>query len=86
MSWNHRVIRHVDDKDEGEEWFSIHEVYYNDDLEPTSCTKDAIAPLQEEMKDLKWELEKMLECLEKPIIDYQYFLDIEKANEKEEDK
>jgi len=83
MSWNHRVIRHV--TDEGDEWFGIHEVYY-DDGEPHSCTKEHISPCQEDIPALKWELEKMLQAIDKPVIDYQHFLDIEVANEADEER
>jgi len=77
MHWNHRVIRHKNDKklsDISEEyWYAIHEVHYDDQEEPVSCTSDPIQIIQEDLAAIKWEVDKIKEALEKPILDYEYF-------------
>jgi hypothetical protein len=62
--WNHRV---VESHYNGEPWFTIHEVHY-DNGKPIARTENAIAPAGETIEDLKWELEQMLACLDKPIL------------------
>jgi hypothetical protein len=37
MHWNHRVIR---SRRNGEEWYAIHEVYYDDDGKPETYTAE----------------------------------------------
>ena len=43
MSWNYRVIRHVDKKTK-EVWHAIHEVYYDESGRADSYTADAVYP------------------------------------------
>lgn len=65
MSWNHRVLAH---DYAGEIYFKIHEVYYDEKLHPHSYTKEAITVGGEDIKGMKWKLNKMYECLKKPIL------------------
>jgi hypothetical protein len=70
MSWNHRVVRkkygsQLPDK----EWLEIHEVYYDKDGNVEGMTVDAVAPGGNNLNELRSELQMMLECLEKPILD-----------------
>ena len=60
MHFNHRVLRHVRKADE---WFSVHEVYYDDDGTPTSCTSEPIQLIQEEFKDIEWEIDKIKDSM-----------------------
>jgi len=83
MSWNFRIIRHVTND---EPWLAIHEVFYDDDMNPHSCTQDPVTVVGADEAEVKWYLEKMAEALEKPIIDYQYFLDNEKTGKDKDDK
>lgn len=68
MTWNHRVMkRKTDDGD----WFTIHEVYYDmDRSDKLSWTESEIAPAGHSIDDLRIELELMLACLEKPVLDW----------------
>ena len=70
MSWNHRVLAseefHLNG--EAEIIFSIHEVYYDDKGVPNGYTANPIRISGESMEGLKWTLEKMQECLEKPVL------------------
>ena len=80
--WNYRIIRH---KEEGqEEWLAIHEVFYDEDNDnrPNSCTKNPITIVEEDLESIKTSIDYISRASDKPILEYQYFLDIEKANEK----
>ena len=70
MTWNHRVIKRVNEN--GDVFYSIHEVYYTDDI-PTSCTEESIAAYGETPETLILELERMLGACSKPILDYTIF-------------
>lgn len=69
MSWNHRVMRMTSEGD-GDS-FGIHEVYYNADGTVENWTERAIAVYGEDVEDLRWALDRMIACLEKPILDYE---------------
>ena len=67
MSWNHRVLAHKQGEDV---WFEIHEVYYNEKGTPNGYTSET-TPLSvgcDTLEGLKWVLEKMTECLQKPVL------------------
>lgn len=83
--WNYRVIskkidipnftpfsEHEETPEEVEESFEIHEVYYSNG-EPTSCSENPIKPYGSTKKDLKKELRRMLDALDKPVIPYSHF-------------
>jgi len=65
MSWNHRLLAHKD----GEDWyFQIHEVYYDKEGNPKSYTENGVSVGAETIKGVKWTLNKMKQCLKKPIL------------------
>jgi len=71
MPWNHRVIRHqtrnlFGDPDVG---FAIHEVYYDNDGNIKSMTSDSVKPWGDTKDELRLELLRMLDALNKPDID-----------------
>ena len=70
MSWNHRVMKH-EKADGGDDWYQIHEVYYNSKREPDGWTKNGIAPGGSTLEELRDELIRMLEATEKEILDYE---------------
>ena len=63
-SWNHRILA---TEHNGELYLQIHEVYYEGD-KPISHTKDPKSVTGESVYEVKWTLDKMEECLEKPIL------------------
>ena len=65
MSWNHRILA---TEHKGEIFLNIHEVYYNDKGVPDSYTANPVSVSGETLEDLKWVLEKMKDCLSKPIL------------------
>ena len=73
MTWNHRVMRSVKD---GETNFTIREVFYDrpfDDEDPGiwGWTQDPIEPFGETLDELRTCLERMLACLDQPVLDEQ---------------
>ena len=67
--WNHRVIRTPYNIGEKDPYYTygIHEVYYDEDG-PFSWTVEPIKFTGDSVEDIKWSLEKMLECLSKPVL------------------
>jgi hypothetical protein len=65
MSWNHRILAH---KDGDEMYFEIHEVYYDEDGKPISYTTDGANVGSESLDGIKWVLDKMKKCVNKPIL------------------
>lgn len=76
MKWNHRVMRHSP-SDTGEPYYQIHEVFYYDEDDGrkvgrvSGWTENGIAPLGLTRKELKKELKRMLDSLDKPVLDYE---------------
>lgn len=67
MGWNHRVIKKVE-KDDTQVWYGIHEVYYDKDGNVDGYTMEPRRLLGENIDELRWTLEKMIEALEKPVL------------------
>ena len=72
MSWNYRLTKEIIHNKylvEPETLFGIREVYYdeNGDISGMSEMPDIIAESVDELKNI---LEKMTECCDKPVIDY----------------
>ncbi|HEY6554046.1 MAG TPA: hypothetical protein VI669_11880 [Vicinamibacteria bacterium] len=71
-------MRHAPKDGKEEEWNAIHEVYYRsndvDDLtvpvHETSYTIDPVGVISDDVEGLRWNLQKMLEALDKPVLDY----------------
>ena len=60
------------EKADGEDdWYQIHEVYYDSKREPDSWTADGISPGGNTLEDLRDELIRMLEATEKEILIYE---------------
>jgi hypothetical protein len=68
MSWNHRVVRR--EYPSGEVMYQIHEVYYNQARKADSCTQEPVSLMAEDLEDLRWTLQKMLACIDRPTLDY----------------
>lgn len=63
--WNHRVLVHFHNN---EPYFKIHDVYYGVDGVPNSYGAEAETISCETIKGMRWTLNKMKECLKKPIL------------------
>lgn len=66
MTWNHRVVRKVD---AGEEYFGIHEVYYENG-DPVSVTVDSVSPFGETLEELTGEIDMFKAALSLPVLDF----------------
>jgi len=75
-TWNYRVLRHeyVSGDGDTEEYLAVHEVHYEND-NPIGCTKEPIDLGSENLEGLRWQLEKIKEGLDKPVLDYEKFED-----------
>jgi len=64
-TWNHRVVKSQDE--DGTEYLTIQEVYYDDD-KPQMHTLE-LGVEGETIDDLKDTLQRMLKCVDQPIMD-----------------
>lgn len=71
-TWNHRVVRRVYEYagNQTEELFQIHEVYYNSAGEITGMTENPVAPIGNDLEELKRNTEDFLKALSKPVLEY----------------
>ena len=73
MSWNYRVVQHKDEPFKGipqDDWYGIHEVYYDGDDKPKSVT---VHPFGLNVEELRSCIDMMLSAFEKPVLDYDSF-------------
>jgi hypothetical protein len=63
--WNHRVIEFVDF--DGTPYRQIHEVHYEDGI-PYGYTENPAVVMGETNEVLRLTLERMLKCLDKPVL------------------
>ena len=77
MTWNYRVLRQVYD---GEDFYAIHEVYYDDDGNPQYCTLNSVGAAGDTMDELKQDLLHYVEAVYKPVLDYNDFLEREQID------
>ena len=71
MSWNYRILAHK--YRENEVYFQIHEVYYDKSGIPNGYAKDAEYVGADDVEGLQWTLDRMQECLSKPILSVENF-------------
>ena len=75
-NWEYRIIR-KESENGSDEWYSVQEVYYDDDGVPMAQTTD----LQVEgdtITEIRKRLEGMIKCLEEPVLDEQDIIDTNK--------
>ena len=71
--WDYRVVR-KESENGSDEWYSIQEVYFNENGTPMAQTID----LQVEgdtITEMRKRLEGMIKCLEEPVLDEQDIVD-----------
>lgn len=66
MHWNYRILAHP--LSNGNIYFQIHEVHYNDKDEPNGYSNGVLGLDGENINDINWTLEKMKESLNKPVL------------------
>jgi hypothetical protein len=76
MTWNYRVLSRTKynglRKEEYQE-LGVHEVYYDDEGNPTSCSVDPITPWGFSFVELRKDFELMRRAFEKPVLRYEDF-------------
>jgi hypothetical protein len=63
--WDYRVIEHLTYIDN---FFEIHEVYYDEKDNPHSWTERSPSISGDDLEEIAWQLGEMKKCLDKPII------------------
>lgn len=66
MSWNYRILA---SEQKGEMYFNVHSVYYENGL-PISYSDKASIIGGEDILEIVFTLNKMQECMKKPILWY----------------
>lgn len=72
-TWNHRVIAHDDYITTENVYYMIHEVFYDKEGKPDGCTANPITINGEDLESLHWVVDKIKECLDKPILSKKNF-------------
>jgi len=76
--WNFRILKRGKGK---ETYYAIYEVFYTEGGKPEGCTKDPIDVGSEDLKGIKWTLNKMRLALKKPVLSYEMFEKMEKKHD-----
>lgn len=63
--WNHRVLKETIN---GEDWYSVREVFYNDDDSIYAYTEEPVDIAGESILALKEYVQWILDCLDKDIL------------------
>ena len=64
--WNHRVVKEIFD---GEDWFSVREVFYNDDGSIYAYTEKPVDISGESIDSLREYCKWILDCLDNPVLE-----------------
>ena len=83
MFWNHRVVDMKKDN-EGEPWFCIQEVYYNEKNEPCGYCDPCFGG--DDLGELMQQVKRWSECLKFPILNAETDFNNKYLEEDEEDK
>ncbi len=57
MTWNNRIVRH---RDKAEDYYEIHEVYYDENGKIDGVTEESIKPYGDTVEELIEHLEQLL--------------------------
>ena len=68
MGWNHRVMK---SKDGDDDYYQIHEVYYDKEGKVDGYTARGTSPCGNSLQELKEDLERMLKSLDKEVLIYE---------------
>ena len=63
MSWNHRILKRH------KEWLSVHEVHYDRNGEIDGYSSNPTTIESEDIDGIKWQLDRIREACDKPIIE-----------------
>lgn len=65
MSWNYRIVKTTFEQGDR---YAIHEVYYDESGNPTSRTVEPCCPIGDTLEELRAEMERYLQAMNKPIL------------------
>ena len=71
--WDYRVVRKEYDCESGD-WYSVQEVYYDEDGTPMAQTLDLMVE-QDTITGMRTQLESMLRALDEPVLDESDIVD-----------
>ena len=71
--WDYRVVRRESEGDT-EEWYSVQEIYYDEDGTPMAQTMDLMVE-QDTITGMRTQLENMLKALDEPVLDESDIVD-----------
>ena len=66
MSWNYRVLQHLDH--DGDPYYEIHEVYYSKDGAIEGWTANSVGPAGSAPQELEKDIELLKVALTRPIL------------------
>lgn len=69
-TWNYRIMVRID-KQTGEKIYAIHEVYYDQEGNPESCTENPVSPMGETADELRDDLIHYNQALAKPVLRHE---------------
>ena len=78
--WDYRVVRKYS-TDNSNEWYSVQEIYYDDDGQPMAQTIDLTIE-GDTITGMRTQLEKMINCLGQPVLDESDITDFPPVNTK----
>jgi len=78
VTWNHRIVREKNTPEEaevsGEEYYyTIREVYYDDDGKPELVSLEGDAPFGTTLEELKQDVERFAKALKYLVLDFEDF-------------
>ena len=65
--WDYRIVR-KESTDGSDEWYSVQEIYYDDDGKPIAQTVDLMVE-GDTITEIRSQLERMIDCLGQPVLD-----------------
>ena len=71
--WDYRVVRR-ESEDGSDEWYSVQEIYYDEDGTPMAQTMDLMVE-QDTITGMRTQLENMLKSLDNPVLDESDIVD-----------
>ena len=71
--WDYRVVR-CESEDGSDEWYSVQEIYYDEDGTPMAQTLDLMVE-QDTITGMRTQLESMLKSLDEPVLDESDIVD-----------
>lgn len=69
MSWDHRVIRNIDE--EGEVSYQVYEVYYDENGDYEYWTKEAVRPFGETLEELQDDIRSFFHASKMPLLEFK---------------